>query len=297
MPPSLAVVLINYDNESYTIPCLDSLEPQVSDDVEVIVVDNGSEPSSYEAVREAHEWPTYIRLESNEGFTGGNNVAIEHALDAGVEWVLLLNNDTVVEEGFLESFQTEAEDLPPYVGVVGPTVRTYDTGDVWVAGGSLIEPIAKPGHYRVPTEHSGAEGGRPVDYVNGCSMLVRREVFEDVGYLDEDFFIFFGETEFCVRARRAGWSCRQVAVEGVRHKDSIGYDVNSFRDYYTARNRVHFARKVNPAWMFPVFLLWFLARWGVVQPVYHLLTGNASVVPATLRGVVDGLRGRTGAGH
>jgi GT2 family glycosyltransferase len=292
--PSLAIVLINYNNDEDTIDCLDSLSEQSTDDFTTIVVDNDSEDESYERVRERFSFPVYIRNEANRGFTGGNNPGIEHALDQGVEYVLLLNNDTVVSETFVEDLLEAAEDVPEAVGVMGPTVHTYDSDSVWSDGGTFNKFTGST-HHRI--DDPDTEPPRPVDYVVGAALMARAEVFEEVGLLDDDFFIYYEETEFCHRARQHGWEVWHVPVEGVYHKETTEFSHSAFRDYYFTRNRFLFVRKTQGTLTLFVFLAWYSLRWILAQTVYLSVTGNGEAAAETLRGGVDAFRGRTGRGH
>lgn len=289
----LAVVLINYNNEDDTVACLDTLVDQTLDEVLTVVVDNGSDPGSFEHVRERFEFPVYLRNEENLGFTGGNNVGIEYALDAGAEYVLLLNNDTELEPTFLEDLMDAVADLPEEVGVVGPKVHTYDTGELWSAGGS-VDPMTGT------TAHRTGKGNRydepePVDYVVGAAILVRSAVFEAVGLLDDDFFIYYEETEFCHRAREGGFDVRYVPVSGVYHKESVEYGFSRFREYYFTRNRWLFQWKTRDPVRLAAFVPYYLVRWGLLQVAYLLVVErDLKAARSTALGVLDAVRGRTG---
>jgi GT2 family glycosyltransferase len=290
--PSVVVVIVNWNNEEDTTPCLDCLSEQTYDNYKVVVVDNGSGESSYERLREAHNWPIYLRNEKNRGFTGGNNPGIQWALDDGADWVLLLNNDTKVEPTFLADLVDAAINLSDNAGIVGPKVHTYDSHKLWAAGGEIDR-------FTGATEHRLEKCDEPeqVDYVVGAALLARREVFEDIGLLDEDFFIYFEETEFCERARTAGWDVWYVPAEGVYHKESIEFEHSPFRDYYFSRNRYLFQRKTRSTSTLAAFLLYYLIRVGFLQPAYLAVTGNSRAARETLRGVIDAIRGVTGRNH
>lgn len=290
--PELAVVLINYNNEDDTIPCLQSLKHQNLEDFLTIVVDNASEANSYRTLVEQFDFPVFLRNEENRGFTGGNNTGIEYALEEGVKWVLLLNNDTEVDSTFLEDILTEAEDLPPDAGVIGPTVHTYETREVWSAGG-IIHPWTGRTSHRTGNNNGYRKG--LVDYVVGAAMLVRADVFEEIGLLDDDFFIYYEETEFCQRARRKGWCIWYVPISGVYHKEQTQYTYSSFREYYFTRNRWIFVKKTQPIQVQAFFYPYFLIRWLILQVMFLLVVKeNIPAAKATVRGAIDAILGRLG---
>lgn len=291
--PTLAVVLINYNNEVDTINCLETLSKQTLEDFLTIVVDNGSDTGSIHQVKEEFSFPKYIQNDENCGFTGGNNRGIEYALDTGVDWVLLLNNDTEVEPEFLESLLTAAEDLPQTVGITGPKIHTYDSREVWAAGGSLNEWTGETAH-RVG-ERKKIDQRTQVDYIVGAALLARSEVFRDIGLLDDDFFIYYEETEFCQRARQAGWHIWYLPVSGVYHKETVDYTFSSFREYYFTRNRLLLIQKTQPFHRRLVFYLYFLLRCILLQSLYLVVVRrDFEAVSATLRGGHHAIRGRTG---
>lgn len=292
----LAVILVNYNNEDDTISCLECLDDQSFDDFLTIVVDNGSEPHSYDAVRSRFDFPVYLRNDTNQGFTGGNNRGIEYALDRGAEWILLLNNDTELSPDFLGNFLDAANDLPDGVGIVGPTIHTYGSDEIWSAGGTINRLTATTGSlYETGTL---TKRWTEVDLVAGAALLARDSVFETVGLLDEDFFIYYEETEFCARTRRAGWRVAYVPVDGVYHKETTTYSHDTFSEYYLTRNRLLYQQKTAPTHVRLLFYPYYLLRWVLVQSLYLVFVERAhSAARATLRGAVDGIRGRVGKRH
>lgn len=292
----LAVILINYNNEDDTVACLDTLADQTLDDFLTVVVDNGSEPGSFEAVRDSHDFPVYLENDENRGFTGGNNTGIEYALDEGAEWILLLNNDTELDPEFLDSLLAAARNLPEDAGIAGPKIHTYETHDIWSAGGYVDRWTGSTGslHDRVDTIDETTE----VPLTAGAAFLVREEVFRDIGLLDDDFFIYYEETEFCARARDAGWRVMYVPVEGIYHKETTDYSYSAFGDYYLVRNRLLYQQKTQPMHVRAVFYPYYIIRWIILQIGYLLLVERDSrVAKATLKGGLDAILGKTGKRH
>lgn len=294
--PELAVVLVNYNNEDDTIACLDSLAEQTLDDVLTIVVDNGSDGKSFAHVRDAFDFPVYLQNETNRGFTGGNNTGIEYARDVGAEWILLLNNDTEVEPTFLEEFLAAANDQPDSVGILGPKIHTYDSREIWSAGGTINKWTAETGSLH-ETDQS-VDQPADVDLVAGAALLVRNAVFEDIGLLDDDFFIYYEETEFCARTRTAEWTVRYIPVEGIYHKETTEHSYSAFGEYYLTRNRWLYQQKIAPAHIRAAFYPYYVLRWILIQVAYLLVVErNPSVAKATIKAGLDAIRGQTGKRH
>lgn len=290
---SLAVILVNYNNETDTVACLETLANQSLDEFLTIVVDNGSEPESLQYVEDRFDFPIYLRNETNEGFTGGNNRGIETALDAGVEYVLLLNNDTEVEPTFLEDLLSAAEERPEDAGILGPMIHSHETDEIWAAGGT-IDTLTATTRHRHDSEAAYDDPER-VDYVIGAALLVHEEVFRHIGFLDDDFFIYYEETEFCERARDHGWSVWYVPVTGVYHKETNDFEHSAFRAYYFTRNRCLFQRKTKSWHVLAAFYPYYLVRWVLLQTVYLLIAeSDTDSAIATVRGGIDALLNKTG---
>lgn len=290
--PKVAVVLVNWNNEKDTAECLASLEKQTYDEFCVIVVDNGSEQESLEYLKKRFKYPTYIRNEENLGATGGYNTGINEALKMDAEHVLLLNNDTAVERTFLAELVDSRRELPKRAGIVEPAIHTYDSGDLWAAGGEVNPYTGATSHRR---ENPPYDKPAQVDYAVAAAVLIDAEVFQDVGLIDEDFFIYYDEPEFCARAKSFGWDVWYVPVSGVAHKEGIEYTHAAFHDYYYTRNRWLFIRKTQPRRRRLVFYLYFLIRWVILQVIYLVtIKRNPDAARATLKGALHAVLGKTG---
>jgi N-acetylglucosaminyl-diphospho-decaprenol L-rhamnosyltransferase len=234
---SLLIVIVNYRTAGLVIDCLRSLEGEVgtvAGGARVVVADNASGDGSVARLTAAlaeHGWGVWAKLlplECNGGYAAGNNAAIRPALQAAERprYVLLLNPDTIVRPGALMALVAFMDSRP----------------DVGLAGSRMEHPDGTPQRsaFRFPTvlgEFEGAvrfgpvsrllarwiiappvpEGPRPTDWVAGASLIVRREVFEAIGLLDEGFFMYYEEVDFCRRALLAGWPCWYVPSSRVVH--------------------------------------------------------------------------------
>lgn len=230
------VVVVNYRVAELCIQALESLEDQLpgNERCRVVVVDNASGDDSDDAIEAAikergwTEWARLVRSPDNGGYAAGNNVAILPALSSEdpPDYVLLLNPDTIARSGAIEALWEFLEQHP----------------EVGIAGSRLEDADGTQHHsrYRFPSLRSEIDDRlglgfvtrlfenhriapplinetHPIDWVAGASMLIRRAVFESVGSLDPGYFLYFEEVDFCLRARRAGWSCWYVVESRVAH--------------------------------------------------------------------------------
>lgn len=242
----VAIIVLNWNGRADTLECLRSLAKVAYSRFNVIVADNGSSDGSEMAIRDAFPWVTVLQNGANLGFAGGNNRAIQEALEAGAEFILLLNNDTVVDPGILSAFVQAAEQMPRG-GVFGPKIYRYDDKNtLWYAGGDWDSRTLSFTERGAGLRDEGQfDALAETDWVIGCGMFVRASVFRKVGLLESRFFLNNEEIDFCSRARRAGFSC--VFVPGARmwHKISVSFggELSPMKEYFSARNRLLWAMR------------------------------------------------------
>jgi GT2 family glycosyltransferase len=234
--PSLRIVIVNYRTPDLAIDCLRSLAGEIKsgDDWRVVMVENASGDGSTEKIGAAiraegwGDWAELLPVDRNLGFAGGNNAALRPIL-AGPnppDYVLLLNPDTVVRPGALRPL-IDFMERHPEVGITGSRLE-YPDGEpqrsafrfptIWseFEGGVRLGVVSKLLHRQVVAPPV-RDDPHPTDWMAGASMLVRRAVFDDIGLMDDDYFLYFEETDFCLRARRAGWKCWYVPASHVVH--------------------------------------------------------------------------------
>jgi GT2 family glycosyltransferase len=290
----IALVVLNYNGNDDTLECLRSLLKISYPDPRIYVVDNGSDPPLREALGDLRTRVRLIENRENLGFTGGHNAALKLALSEGADQVLLLNNDTVVDPGFLEPL-VRALNEDPGLGIVSPKIYFYGKDRVlWSYGARVDRLTGRSPHIGVDEYDSGqCDAIRDVDRVTGCAMLVRRDFLERVGALDDRFFAYAEEMDWCLRARRAGYRVAVVKESILWHKGhrSSGRIGRPFIGYLLARNHLLLLRKHSN---------YFFAG-GSVALAYFALSLGSRLVRAPLdysracvRGVVDFWRGRFG---
>lgn len=298
MMPQVTIIVLNWNGLADTLECLASLSRLDYPDYEVAVVDNGSTDGSVEEIRPHFPGVTLIENRENLGYAGGNNVGLRHALRQGADHALLLNNDTEVTADFLRRL-VEAAQADPQVGVAGPTIYYYDQPDViWSAGGSIDWRRGDARMVGLNERDAGQFGNKPreVDFVSGCAMLVRRAVLEQVGLLDERFFAYYEEVEWCARMRRAGFKIIQVPQARLWHKITPECRAASpLVYYYMTRNRLLFLKITGArwrAWLHTLFAEYLrtLVSWSVKARWRHKGEQRRMMV----RAISDAWRGHWG---
>ncbi len=246
MQPRVLLIILCYNGVSDTLACLQSLQAidYPRERYTILVVDNASSDNTPQAVRAAFPTVTVIETGANLGFAAGNNVGLRYALEHGYDYALLLNNDTEVAPDFLRILVATAE-ADPNIGVVGPTISYYERPDlIWSAGGRIDWRRGASAMYGSGEPDTGQYSWpRAVDFVTGCALLCKRAVIERAGLLDERFFMYYEETEWCVRVARAGFTILHVPASRVLHKIPLNARFDKeYLAYYMTRNRLLFLR-------------------------------------------------------
>lgn len=251
----VAIVVLNWNGCEDTLACLRSLSALRYAAYKVVVVDNGSTDDSLTNLRSYDsEFPlTIVETGKNLGFAGGNNVGIRLALEHGPQFVLLLNNDALIHPDAISSLVSAAETNPGAGVFSGKIFFGTERDRIWYAGARWDETRQIFRHVGYGESDCGgfSEPG-PTDYASGCAMFVRAEVFGKIGLLDEDFFLTYEETDFCYRARSAGFWSMYVPTAEFHHKvsASFGGELTPLHVYFYTRNLLLFGEKHLPKHQF-----------------------------------------------
>lgn len=242
--PLVITVILNTNRRADTMACLASLEHCTYANHRIIVLDNASTDGSREAISAAFPAVQLIELTENRGYTGNNNVGIAEALRQGANWVFVLNEDTLLDPTCIERLVAAGE-CRPEVGIVGPLVLHHDEPEVIQSAGGRIDRFWNAYHSGQNQPAAAAPGAQgEVAWVSGCAIMVRSEAITQVGALDERFFYYWEETEWCVRTRRAGWTILIVPEARIWHKGvQRDYRPKASVSYYDTRNRLLMMRK------------------------------------------------------
>ncbi|MHA2231219.1 MAG: glycosyltransferase family 2 protein [Candidatus Hodarchaeales archaeon] len=244
--PSIAIIITTWSNIQDLLECLSSLRKMDYPAFKTIVVDNGSSVGVSEVIYREFKDVEIIRSEKNLGWAGGTNIGIKYALKKGYDWLLLLNDDTVADPSLLRDFaeiiRGEGEDFS-IMGVLNlshndPT-RNLACGGSFIWWRLRLIPL-------FPTNESieKASTVEEVDTIAGACMFVKSEAFRKIGLIEPRFFIQFEETEFCVRAKKAGFKVGVAPKLRILHK--VGQSTPSpMRDYFFVRNRGYFFARNN----------------------------------------------------
>ena len=292
----VTAVVLSWNRRADTLDCLRSLA-SAEGPLRVILVDNASTDGSADAV--AREFPdvTLILNDANLGFAAGNNVGLRRALEDGADWVLVLNNDVVVEPGFLPPLLEEAARRPD-AGALSPKILLADPPDVVWFAGARYDP--RRGYNGRQRGYGERDDGRfdelwETDRVCGAAMLVPRAVLDQDGLFDEALFAYSEDTDWSLRVRERGHRLWVVPASRVHHRVSAasGGESSPTSLYYDMRNALIVAERHAP--------LGGLGTWRRRLVLVGAHLAQAATAPrrrdalaAVLTGWRDFRRGRTG---
>lgn len=289
MQPAVIAVVLNLNAEDDTAACLASLLASDYPALTVLLVDNGSPDGSGERLRQRFPAVAYVQTGANIGFTGGNNRGIEWALAHGAEYVLVINNDTVVD-GHAVSALVEAASRGGRVGGVAPKILYFaEPNRIWYGGGRFVTAKALGTHLRegLRDDAHGDEAVERVSFLTGCCILLSATALREVGSFAEDFFIYVEDTELSVRLARAGYDLLYQPAARILHRIPPGRGRDgTFQIVLRDRNRRRLVRRhyrwperaLFAAWFYPTRLI-HLARYvarGDLARARAIVTGMSA---------------------
>jgi GT2 family glycosyltransferase len=235
--PFVVNVILNTNRKQDTLACLASISESTYTNQQTIVLDNASSDGSAHAIRSAYPEVRIVELIENLGYAGNNNVGIKEALACGADWIFILNEDTLMAPDCLEKLLAAAQ-ADHRIGIVGPMVYHHDEPSVIQSAGVILGDNWRSIHLGQNEEDCGQfPVSHQVDGISGCAILVRKDLVEQVGVLDERFYYYWEETEWCVRAKKHGWVIAHVPEAKLWHKGvQRDYRPNPSVTYYDTRN-------------------------------------------------------------
>ena len=236
--PMIITVILNTNRRDDTLACITSLAGSHYENHKIMVLDNASTDGSVSAIQAAYPEVQIIELSENLGYAGNNNVGIKEAVAQAADWVFVLNEDTILDPGCLAKM-VQVGESDPKIGIVGPMVYHYDEPEVIQSAGGALSAHWDSEHI-AQNERDEGQFFKPhqVDWISGCAIMVRTAVIEEVGPLDERFFYYWEETEWCLRAGRAGWRVMHAPAAKLWHKGvQRDYQPGPNVTYYSTRNR------------------------------------------------------------
>ena len=282
MASMISVVVLNFNGKRFLDDCLSSLAKQTYRNFEVIVVDNASSDGSVEYLESHYPWVKLAKNSENLGFAAGNNVGIRQACS---DYILTLNNDTIADCHLLQNLIA-----PMFDKSVGSCAAKIVFPDGRINSAGICISRSGAAWDRGMFEQDTGQYNAQVEVFGPCAgaALYRKEMLEEIGLFDEDFFLYMEDVDLAFRARLAGWKCIYVpqALVTHHHGGTAGFGSN-LSVYYGNRNIIWYAVKDFPTGLLIISLPFILARNLAVIP-YYILEGKGRII---LKSKLDALRG------
>lgn len=252
--PKVYILVLNYNGKETLLNCLRSVYQLDYQNFETVIIDNNSDDGSFELAKQNFSTAHFIKNHSNLGFAAGNNVGIRFALEKFADYVLLLNSDAYLKKDALTKLIEETEKVPGF-DIASPLITRADEKTIWFAGGKI-------NWLRMRTTHLfDAYSSQPSssEYITGCAMLVKKQVFKKIGLFDEDFFLYYEDADFSLRAKKNGFSLGIIPAAKITH-DERSEQTRSKKIYWLVLSGLIFYKKHLPFYLKPWFFLHLFLR-------------------------------------
>jgi GT2 family glycosyltransferase len=287
------IIILTWNALDATLRCLNSLVSGGVDESQIILVDNASSDDTIAKIESKFPLVKLIKQEKNTGFSAGVNTGIKLAEKFGAGNVLILNNDTVLSENPIPVMVEYIQDLPE-AGIVAPHI--YESGieeKIWYSGGDRHtltgDPLGfKPGKV---SKRDSPDIVKEVDYVFGTAMLIKMDVIKNIGLLNEDFFLYYEDLEFCNRARAAHYKIYSIPEIKIQHEISASTRRNrEFRIYHKARSSVIYYLNRSNSRKHLIITLPYRFFSAIKFDFVCLANGKRDLIISQHRGFADGIR-------
>ena len=214
----IAVVIVNWKKHDFTLKCIESVVNSSFTNFKIILIDNECQNDVLDELRK-NEKIHIIKNENNEGFARANNQGIRYSLKNGFDYVLLLNNDTVIKNDLLELLIKQSNNLNQKI--IQPLILNYDGSEIWNAGGKInnffgtFKTLKKGESFK-----SFKSSSDFTDWFTGCCVLIKSEIFNEIGYFDERFFAYYEDVDFSIRLKSNGYKIALMNDSYLQHFES-----------------------------------------------------------------------------
>jgi GT2 family glycosyltransferase len=248
--PLVAVILVAYGGRDDTVACIKSIQQSDYSNFRIILVDNDSPDDTSQFVRGTFPDVLLVESERNLGFAGGNNLGIDKALELNADYIFLLNNDTEIAPDTIGKL-VDSAGKSERIGAIGPKIYYFEKKDtIWSAGGIIDFRWSNLYHRGIRrTDSAEYNIKREVDYLTGCALMFPSDRVKEIGKLDESFWMYYEDADFCMRLKRAGYSIIYEPESKVWHKvsSSTGGNLSCRKMWMKFKSGLEFFQRYSPS--------------------------------------------------
>lgn len=252
---NIAIILVNYNGISDTIECIKSIKNIKNENYKIIVVDNNSKNSEAERIEKSFPEIEIIKSNDNLGFSAGNNLGIMYAIKNEYEYILLLNNDTIIDPDMINNLLMYSNNKTI---TVPKMYYYYDNRRIWYGGGNINKYTGRAMHNNMnKLDENLVEDVEECSFATGCCMLIHTDIIKKIGGLNEEYFMYCEDTEYSLKALMNGIKIVYVPKAKLWHKvsKSTGGAISAFSVYYMTRNRFMYMEEYKN--YFSIFAYYF----------------------------------------
>ena len=290
MQNKLAIIILNWKQYELTIKCLSSVYKSKFKDFEIVLVDNESNTEKLKNLLKNFKKIKVFQNDENLGFGAANNIAINYAIQNNFEYLMLLNNDTEVDENFILPLLNIINN-DNLIGAVQPLIMNYNNkNSIWSAGGYVNK------FFGYTSTNKNSNGNLKLDWITGCCMLLKTDLIKKVGLIDENFFAYYEDVDWSLRIKDLGYSLKLVNTSLVYHYGSKSSENSSSEGslspkvhYLNFKNHLYLLRKHNKKFNFLGLILYQFIKLFFYS-IYFILRFRFNKLKIIYKGIIDGLK-------
>lgn len=273
MKPLVYIIILNWNGKDIILDCLDSVSKVKYENYKVLVVDNNSEDGSVASIREKYPDLGIVELDKNYGFAEGNNRGFE-TINEEADYVIFLNNDTIVDNYFIDPLINELE-TNRTIGQTVPKIFYYDTDKIWYAGGLVNHLLGTIKHFGIRKADSQKFSTKSyTDYATGCCFAMRYKDFEKIGGFDSSYPMYCEDVDLSLRVQQFGQTVKYIPSSYIYHKVSLSiggeFSINKIRRKVLGYIKL-FWNHSNVLQKISIPIAWFISSPFILMKYFYLI--------------------------
>ena len=290
----IAVIIINWKKYDFTLKCIDSVLKSTYKNFKIIIIDNESQNCFSDEINKSDKIHI-IKNENNVGFSQANNQGIKYSIKNGFDYVLLLNNDTIIKNDLIDSLIQQSSTLNQKI--IQPLILNYDGSKIWNAGGKINNFF---GTFQILGKGKGFKNFKRnrtyTDWFTGCCVLIKLEIFNHVGYFDERFFAYYEDVDYSIRLKKMGYSIALMTNSYLQHYESASSksinksegNLSPYVHYLNIRNHILLLKKHSKSFNLIGVLIYQLIK-ILSYLTYFLVRFRFNKFKMVSKGLVDAI--------